>query len=148
MFVDIDSLTTQEWKILQQWEAWPYPGDHAFWQSMTSGLSFTQRLEALNLSQDDALEIFAISPFQYDKWLKQGPPTKIIEQFSLLEARIYVKLGEWGGYCRDSVDCFNVVGIPCYETIADYNACDEETSKAFPFLALYPKNGIWQMIAA
>ena len=137
MLVDIDNLSTKEWKALQEWEAWPYPGDLAFWQSMTSGLSLDQRLQALNLSREDALEIFAVSPSQLDTWQQQGLPTHTVEQFSLFDAKIDMMLGKWGDYCRDSVDCSDVVGIPGYEKASDYHACDKTTSQMFQFLALY-----------
>ena len=98
MLVDIDNLTNREWNELQQWEAWPYPGDLAFWQSMASGLSLDQRLQALNLSRDDALEIFAISYSQFDTWQQQGLPAHTVEQFSIFDAKIDMMVGKWGDY--------------------------------------------------
>ena len=137
VFIDIDNLTAEEWEILKVWETWHWPSDHAFWLSMTNGLSLSQRLEALDLSQDDVLEIFEISPLEYDQWLKKGLPVQIVEQFSVLEAKIYERLGEWGDYCKGSVDCSDVVGIPSYETIEEYRACDWDMTKVFSLLPLY-----------
>ena len=146
VFIDIDNLTDEEWEILKVWETWHWPSDHAFWLSMTNGLSLPHRLEALCLNQDDALEIFEISPLEYDQWLKKGLPAQIIEQIAILEAKIYERLGEWGDYCRGSVDCSDVVGIPSYETMEDYRACDRDLVKVFSLLPLY-KAFCYQLVA-
>ncbi len=135
VLIDFGSLIPEEWAILQKQKGWKLEEDYLFWQSFCKRDSVKDRLKQLGLSEANAAELFGVSAEEFSKQLEYSAGTFRIIQLARIEAKINRQLDLWLKYACQLKQ--SPIGIPYYDRLDDFNACDQDTLWALPYPFLY-----------